>query len=239
MDPGRRLPLRHSNTPPRRPRPAPNARNAPAGPIPGCLPVGSLPGSFRCCSSLISRTAIDQGTGVVPPYLDLNQACCFPGGVAVLIQRMIRPGLLTYSISLKRVGGQMRAFFLVAVMALLIDVPVTGAAAHDGWFVRVCRAKTEADRIHLAFSGGRQGYSWSWIKAGPRTRSTSPAGFTPWSGSPCAAARPRRPPISNRTPMSVSGSAITSFSAWNSTITRITRRTGMIRMIVPANNTHH
>ena len=58
----------------------------------------------------------------------------------------------------------MRAFFLVALMALLIGVPVAGAAAHDGWFVRVCPAKTEAGRIHLAFSGGRQGYSWSWIK---------------------------------------------------------------------------
>jgi hypothetical protein len=58
----------------------------------------------------------------------------------------------------------MRAFFVVAVMALLVGVPVAGAAAHDGWFVRVCPAKTEAGRIHLAFSGGRQGYSWSWIK---------------------------------------------------------------------------
>jgi hypothetical protein len=34
----------------------------------------------------------------------------------------------------------------------------------DGWFVRVCPAKTEAGRIHLTFSGGRQGFSWSWIK---------------------------------------------------------------------------
>jgi len=58
----------------------------------------------------------------------------------------------------------MRAFFLVALMALLIGVPVAGAAAHDGWFVRVCPAKTEAGRIHFAFSGGRQGYSWTWIK---------------------------------------------------------------------------
>jgi hypothetical protein len=58
----------------------------------------------------------------------------------------------------------MRAFFPVALMALLIGVPVAGAAAHDGWFVRVCPAKTEAGRIHLTFSGGRQGYSWSWIK---------------------------------------------------------------------------
>jgi hypothetical protein len=45
----------------------------------------------------------------------------------------------------------MRAFFVVAVMALLVGVPVAGAAAHHGWFVRVCQAKTEADRIHLAF----------------------------------------------------------------------------------------
>jgi hypothetical protein len=41
-------------------------------------------------------------------------------------------------------------------MALLIGV-TTDAGAHDGWFVRVCPAKTEAGRIHLAFSGGRQG----------------------------------------------------------------------------------
>jgi len=58
----------------------------------------------------------------------------------------------------------MRAFFLVAAMALLIGVPAGGAAAHDGWFVRVYPAKTEAGRIHLTFFGGRQGYSWSWIK---------------------------------------------------------------------------
>jgi hypothetical protein len=49
-------------------------------------------------------------------------------------------------------------------MAMLIGIPVAGAAAHDGWFVRVCPAKTEAGRIHLTFFGGRQGYSWSWIK---------------------------------------------------------------------------
>ena len=61
----------------------------------------------------------------------------------------------------------MRAFFMAALVALLIGVPVAGAAAHDGWFVRVCRAKTEAGRIHLTFSGGRQGYSWSWIRGRP------------------------------------------------------------------------
>ena len=58
----------------------------------------------------------------------------------------------------------MRASFLASLMALLIGVPAADAVAHDGWFVRVCPAKTEANRIHLVFSGGRQGFSWSWIK---------------------------------------------------------------------------
>src|SRR5205823_2866520 len=71
---------------------------------------------------------------------------------------------LTSSIWLKSAGWQMRAFFLASLMALLVGVPVTGATAHDGWFVRVCPSKTEAGRIHLAFSGGRQGFGWSWIK---------------------------------------------------------------------------
>jgi hypothetical protein len=39
-----------------------------------------------------------------------------------------------------------------------------GANAHEGWFVRVCPAKTEANRINLTFSAGRQGFSWSWVK---------------------------------------------------------------------------
>jgi hypothetical protein len=59
--------------------------------------------------------------------------------------------------------GRMSAFLLAALVALVVSVP--GAAAHDGWFVRVCPAKTETNRIHLAFSGDRQGFSWSWIKA--------------------------------------------------------------------------
>ena len=42
-------------------------------------------------------------------------------------------------------------------MALLIGVPAGGAAAHDGWFVRVCPAKNEAGRIHLTFFGGPPG----------------------------------------------------------------------------------
>jgi len=58
----------------------------------------------------------------------------------------------------------MRKFFLASLIALLVGVPAAGAAAHDGWFVRVCLAKTEANRVHLIFSGGRQGFSWSWTK---------------------------------------------------------------------------
>ena len=58
----------------------------------------------------------------------------------------------------------MRKFFLASLIALLVGVPAAGAAAHDGWFVRVCPAKTEANRVHLIFSGGRQGFSWSWTK---------------------------------------------------------------------------
>jgi hypothetical protein len=60
-------------------------------------------------------------------------------------------------------GAGMRVFLLASLIALLVGAPV-GAAAHDGWFVRVCPAKTDANRIHLAFSSGRQGFSWSWIK---------------------------------------------------------------------------
>ena len=59
----------------------------------------------------------------------------------------------------------MRAFFVATLMAAIVGVLVaTAAIAHEGWFVRVCPAKTEANRIHLAFSGGRQEFSWSWIK---------------------------------------------------------------------------
>jgi hypothetical protein len=65
--------------------------------------------------------------------------------------------------SFRIAGARMRAFLQGSLIALLVGVPI-GAAAHDGWFVRVCPAKTEANRIHLTFSGGRQGFSWSWIK---------------------------------------------------------------------------
>ena len=58
--------------------------------------------------------------------------------------------------------GRMLAFLLASLIALVVGTP--GAAAHDGWFVRVCPAKTETNRIYLAFSGNRLGFSWSWIK---------------------------------------------------------------------------
>jgi hypothetical protein len=150
--------------------------------------------------------------------------------------QLARPSGLqpTLSIGLKSAGGRMRPFFLAALMTLLIGVPAAGAAARDGWFVRVCPAKTEAGRIHLTFSGGRQGYSWSWTRGRTPDEIDLPAGLTPWHGSPCAAARFRRRATSKLTPMSVSDSAITLFSAWNSMITKITKGIGMIPMIVPA-----
>ena len=73
----------------------------------------------------------------------------------------------------------MRAFFAAAVMATIIGVLVTTAAvAHEGWFVRVCPTKTEANRVYLAFSGGRQGFSWSWIKGRTRDETDLPRRFS-------------------------------------------------------------
>lgn len=67
----------------------------------------------------------------------------------------------------------MRAFFVAALMAALIDVLVAIAAiAHEGWFVRVCPS-----RVYLAFSGGRQGFSWSWIMGRTRDETDLPRGF--------------------------------------------------------------
>jgi hypothetical protein len=54
---------------------------------------------------------------------------------------------------------------VASLIAAIIGAPIcTAASAHDGWFVRVCPGKTEANRIHMSFSGDRQGFSWSWIK---------------------------------------------------------------------------
>ena len=76
-------------------------------------------------------------------------------------------------------------------------------------------------------------------RAGHPTKLTNPAGFNPRRGSPCEAARAPPRTTSTLMPMSVSASAITSFSGWNSTIMKTTRRTGMIRMIVTANSGRH
>ena len=58
----------------------------------------------------------------------------------------------------------MRTLFAVFLTAAILAAPICTAAGHDGWFVRVCPAKTEAGTIHLTFAGGRQGYSWSWTR---------------------------------------------------------------------------
>jgi hypothetical protein len=72
----------------------------------------------------------------------------------------------------------MRAFFVATLMATIIGVLVaTTASAHEGWFVRECPTKTEANRVHLAFSGGGQGFSWSWIKGRTRDETDLPRRF--------------------------------------------------------------
>src|SRR5215470_8988433 len=101
---------------------------------------------------------------------------------------------------LKSAGGQMRAFFLASLMALLVGGPVAGAAAHDGWFVRVCPAKTEAHRIHLTFSGGRQGYSWSWIKGRTPDELELSSRFHSVARLTCAVARAQPRATSTRMP---------------------------------------
>jgi hypothetical protein len=73
---------------------------------------------------------------------------------------------------------RLRASFVASLIVAIIGAPIcTAASAHDGWFVRVCLAKTEADRIHLTFSGGRQGFSWSWIKSRTPDETDLPSRF--------------------------------------------------------------
>jgi hypothetical protein len=100
--------------------------------------------------------------------------------------------------------------------------------------VRVCPTKTEANRVHLAFSGGRQGFSWSWIKGERAMKSISRTAFAQCQSSISVGSQSRCRATYNLTPMSASGSVTISFSAWNSMITRCTKRIGMILMIVPA-----
>jgi len=60
----------------------------------------------------------------------------------------------------------MRAFIVAYLTASIIGIQICPApAAPEGWFVRVCPAKTEANRINLTFAGGRQGFNWSWMRS--------------------------------------------------------------------------
>jgi len=132
----------------------------------------------------------------------------------------------------------MRAFFLASLMALLVGGTVAGAAAHDGWFVRVCPAKTEANRIHLTFSGGRQGYSWSWIKGRALDEIDLPRRFDSVARLTMRGTTASTPTIIQPHAYVCVGFPITSFNAWNLTITSTTRRIGMMRMTVPAKSGH-
>ena len=128
----------------------------------------------------------------------------------------------------------MRAFFVATLMAAIIGMLVaTGAIAHEGWFMRVCPTKTEANRVHLAFSGGGQGFSWSWIKGERTMKRISRAAFAQCQSSISVGSQSRCRETYNLTPMSASGSVTISLTAWNSMITRFAKGIGTIPMIVP------
>jgi hypothetical protein len=129
----------------------------------------------------------------------------------------------------------MRAFFVATLMAAIIGMlGATAAIAHDGWFVRVCSTKTEANRVHLAFSGGGQGFSWSWIKGRTRDETDLPRRFRAVPKLYIRGITSQCPATYSLTPMSVSGSVTISFTAWNSMITRFAKEIGTILMIAPA-----
>ena len=130
----------------------------------------------------------------------------------------------------------MRRYLVASLMAVIVGSTIcTAATAHEGWFVRVCPAKTEANRIHLAFSGGRQGFNWSWIKGRTPDETDLPRRFRSVARVYMRGSTASTPSNIQPQPMSVSGSAIISSSVWNSTITRITRKAGMIRTIARVN----
>jgi hypothetical protein len=81
-----------------------------------------------------------------------------------MMTRLSRPAGLRQIIGMAQERGRADACILLSISDDAAYWRPADAVAHDGWFVRVCPAKTEANRIHLAFSGGRQGFSWSWIK---------------------------------------------------------------------------
>ena len=129
----------------------------------------------------------------------------------------------------------MRAFFVATSMAAIIGMHVaTGAIAHESWFVRVCPTKTEANRVHLAFSGGRQGFSWSWIKGQTRDEIDLPHRFRTVPKLYIRGITVSMPGNLQPHAYVCIGFRDQSFSAWNSMITRFAKRIGMILMIVHA-----
>jgi hypothetical protein len=130
----------------------------------------------------------------------------------------------------------MGAFLLAFLITVLVGVPV-GAAAHEGWFVRVCPVKTDANRNHLTFSGGRQGFGWSWIKGRTPHEIDLPRRFRSVAKLTMRGSTTSTSKIQPHAYVCV-GFAIISFSAWNSALTKTTKRIGMIPMIVPAKSRH-
>src|ERR1700758_377368 len=73
----------------------------------------------------------------------------------------------------------MRAFFVATLMATIIGtLGATAAIAHEGWFVRVCSTKTEANRVHLAYSGGGRASAGPGLRGERTMKRISRAGFT-------------------------------------------------------------
>ena len=82
---------------------------------------------------------------------------------AFIVPRLL-PGMASW-LTQPKWRGQ-RAFIVASLTASIMGIQICPApAAHEGWFVRVCPAKTEANRINLTFAGGRQGFNWSWMRS--------------------------------------------------------------------------
>ena len=129
----------------------------------------------------------------------------------------------------------MLAFFVATLMAMIIGSLVAPAAiAHEGWFVRVCPTKTEADRVYLAFSGGGQGSPGPGIRGERAMKPTSRVAFAQCQSSKSVGSQPQCRATYNLTPMTESGIVTISSIAWNSMITQFAKRIGTILMIVPA-----
>jgi hypothetical protein len=101
------------------------------GPIQGCCPDGVLSGRFHCWSPVISRTAGIQGTGAVPHHLDLDQACHFPGSIAVVMMiRLSPPAGLRPIAGMAQKHGRLNASILLASLHSAI-ISFSGREPHD------------------------------------------------------------------------------------------------------------